>query len=71
MVIPPCAGDCPILSFVFGGGRGAAVVEICYHHGTPQIEGSDRVRQLQGHLAGSARRQGSAEDHRSPPQRVL
>ena len=31
-------------------------------------EGSDRVRQLQGHLAGSARRQDAAEDHRSPPQ---
>ena len=34
-------------------------------------EGSGRVRQLQGHLAGSARRQDTAEDHRSPPQRVL
>ena len=34
-------------------------------------EGSDRVRQLQGHLAGSAHRQDTAEDHRSPPQRVL
>ena len=33
-------------------------------------EGSDRVRQLQGHLAGSARRHDTAEDHRSPPQRV-
>ena len=32
---------------------------------------SDRVRQLQGHLAGSAHRQDTAEDHRSPPQRVL
>ena len=42
-----------------------------HHHGTPQKEGSDRVRQLQGHLAGSARRQDTAEDHRSPPQRVL
>ena len=31
-------------------------------------EGSDRVRQLQGHLAGSARRQDTAEDHHSPPQ---
>ena len=30
-----------------------------------------RVPQLQGHLAGSARRQDTAEDHRSPPQRVL
>ena len=29
------------------------------------------MRQLQGHLAGSARRQGTAEDHRSPSQRVL
>ena len=34
-------------------------------------KGSDRARQLQGHLAGSARRQDTAEDHRSPPQRVL
>ena len=34
-------------------------------------KGSDRVRQLQGHLAGSARRQDTAEDHYSPPQRVL
>ena len=42
-----------------------------HHHGTPYKEGSDRVRQLQGHLAGSARRQDTAEDHRSPPQQVL
>ena len=55
----------------FEGGRGAAVVERCHHHGTLQKEGSDRVRQLQEHLAGSARRQDTAEDHRSPPQRVL
>ena len=34
-------------------------------------KGSERVRQLQRHLAGSARRQDTAEDHRSPPQRVL
>ena len=34
-------------------------------------KGSDRVRQLQGHLAGSACQQDTAEDHRSPPQRVL
>ena len=52
-------------------GRGAAAVEIYHHHGTSQKEGSDRVRQLQGHLAGSARRHDTAEDHRSPPQRVL
>ena len=38
---------------------------------TPQKEGSDRVRQLQGHLAGSVRRQDTAEDHRLPPQREL
>ena len=38
-----------------------------YHHDTPQKEGSGRVRQLRGHLAGSARRRGTAEDHRSPP----
>ena len=57
---------------IWRGGRGAAAaVERCHHHGTPQKEGSDRVRQLQGHLAGSARRQDTAEDHRSPPQRVL
>ena len=31
----------------------------------------DRVRQLQGYLAGSAHREDSAEDHCSPPQRVL
>ena len=30
-----------------------------------------RVQQLQGHLAGSARPQDTAEDNRSPPQRVL
>ena len=29
------------------------------------------MRQLQGHLAGSVRRQDTAEDHPSPPQRVL
>ena len=34
-------------------------------------EGSDSLRQLQGNLAGSTRRQDTAEDHRSPPQRVL
>ena len=56
---------------IWGGGRGATAVKRCHHHGTPQKEGSDRVRQLQGHLAGSARRQDTAEDHRSPPQRVL
>ena len=31
----------------------------------------DRVWQLQGYLAGSAHRKDSAEDHCSPPQRVL
>ena len=46
-------------------------METCHHYGTPQKEGSDRVRQLQGHLAGSARRQDTAKDHRSPPQRIL
>ena len=55
-------------SFVFGGGRGAAAVERFHHHGTPQKEGSDIMRQLQGHLAGSPRRQDTAEDHCSPPQ---
>ena len=37
-------------------------MEIWHHHRTPQKEGSDRVRQLQGrqgYLAGSARRQDS------------
>ena len=29
------------------------------------------MRQLQGHLVGSVHRQDTAEDHRSPPQRVL
>ena len=53
------------------GGGGAAAVERCHHHGTPQKKGSDRLRQLQGHLVGSARRQDTAEDRRSPPQRVL
>ena len=37
----------------------------------PLKEGLDKVWQLQGHLAGSARRQDTAEDHRSPPQREL
>ena len=45
----------------------AAAVERCHHHGTPQKEGPDGVRQLQGHLAGRERRQVIAEDHRSPP----
>ena len=39
-VIPPCDGDCSILSFVFGGGGrgwlGTAAVERGHHHGTPQ-----------------------------------
>ena len=56
---------------IWRGGVGAAAVELCHHHGTPQKKGSDRVRQLQGHLAGSALRQDTAEDHRPPPQRVL
>ena len=46
-------------------------MERCHHHGAPQKEGSNRVRQLQGYLAGSARWQDNAEYHRSPPQRVL
>ena len=70
-VIPACTGDCSISSFVFGGGRGAAAVEICDHHGTPLKEEPDGVRHLQGHLAGSASRQDTAGDHRSPPERVL
>ena len=43
-------------------------MEICHRYGTPQKEGLDSVRGLQEHLAGSARRKDSAEDHRSPPQ---
>ena len=53
------------------GGRGSAAVERCHHQDTPQKEGLDKVRQLQRPLAGSARRQDTAEHHRSPPQRVL
>ena len=34
-------------------------------------KGLDRVRRPHGHLAGSARRQDTAENHRSPPQRVV
>ena len=60
-----------IVVLIWRGGQGAAAVKIYHHHGTSQEEGSDRVRQLQGHLAGSARRQDTAEGHRSPPQRVL
>ena len=55
-----------------GGEVPQLTVERCHHRGTPQKEGSDRVRQLQGHLAGSAHRQDTDdEDHRSPPQGVL
>ena len=50
---------------------GAAAAKICHRQGTPQKEGSDRVRQLQGYLTGSAPWQDTAEDHRSPPQGVL
>ena len=56
---------------IWRGGRGAAAMERCHHHDTLQKEGLDRVRQLQGNLAGCARRQDTAEDHRSPPQRIL
>ena len=55
----------------FKRGRGAAAVERYPHHGTPLKKGSDRVRQLHGHLTGSARRPDTAQDHRLPPQRVL
>ena len=41
---------------IWRGGGGAAATEICHNHGTPQNEGSYRVRQLQGYLGGSARR---------------
>ena len=60
-----------IVVCIWRGGEVPAAAERCHHHGTSQKEGSNRVRQLQGHLAGSARRQDTAEDHRSPPQRVL
>ena len=67
-MVSPCAGDCSISSFVFGGRRGAAAGEVCHHWGTPQKYGSERVRQLQGYLPGSVCRQGTTEDHRSQPQ---
>ena len=40
------------------GGRGKVPQQwkICPYHGTPQKEGSERVRYLQEDLAGSARR---------------
>ena len=66
-VILPCARDCSILSYVFGGGPGAAAVEIYHHHGTPLKVGPDGVR----HFAGSASREDTAGDHHSPPERVL
>ena len=58
---------------MWGGGEVPQLlaVERCHHHDTPQNEGSDRVRQLQGHLTGSACRKDTAEGHRSPPQQVL
>ena len=65
-----CAGDCSISSFVSGGGarcRSSAKLPSSWYS---IKEGSDRVRQLQGHLTGSARRQDPAEDHRSPPEQV-
>ena len=42
-----------------------------HHHDTPQKEGLNRARQLQGHIAGSTRQQDTAEDYRLLPQRVL
>ena len=44
---------------------GAAAVERCHHH--TQKGRSNRVRQLEGYVAGSARWQHTAEDHPSPP----
>ena len=55
MVIPPCDEDCSIPSFAFGGG-GEVPHKWKYAIITPQKQGSDRVWQLQGYLAGSARR---------------
>ena len=57
-----------IVVCIFNEGGGGAAVKIYHHHGTPPKEGSGRVRQLQERLAGSARRQDTAEDHCSPPQ---
>ena len=45
-------------------------MELRYHHGTQQNKTSERVRQLQGYLAGSARQQDTADDHRSSSQPV-
>ena len=41
-----------------------------HHHGTQQNKWSDRARQLQGYLAGSARQQDTVDDHRSSSQPV-
>ena len=47
-------------------------MKICHHHDTLQKEGSDRVRQIQRGISLVAHAgQDTAEDHRSPPQRVL
>ena len=56
-VIPPCAGDCSISSFVLGGGarrRSGGKMPSSWYF--TKMRGLDRGRQLQGHLAGSARR---------------
>ena len=70
-VIPPCAGDFPISSFVFGGGarcRSSGKVPSSWYSIKRRIGQSAA---LQGHLAGSARRKYTVEDYRSSPQRVL
>ena len=45
-------------------------MELRHHHGIQQNKTSERVRQLQGYLAGSARQQDTADDHRSSSQPV-
>ena len=60
-----------LLDIVVGIWRGVDIPQQSKNaiiQGTPQEEGYDRVRQLQGYLADGARRQDTAEDHRSPPQ---
>ena len=69
---PTLRWNCSMSSFVFGGGakcHSSGKIQSAWYSMKRRI--GDRVRHLQGYLAGSARRQDTAEDHRSPPQRVL
>ena len=71
-VIPPCAEDCSISSFVFGGEarcRSSGKMSSSWFSTKRRI--GQRAATTRGHLAGSARWLNTAEDHRSPPQRVL